>query len=239
MCVSLQLHRADPKPEDAMDFINKHLTGPVNADEFSSMKENLSKLTEDMETMKSDLNKIQDLVKKILPEQPSTVEEKSNTNESLNSMENNVGDASYIPALSDDSSLIFEQTLMDASQLDANMYVDEHNDSTEIDGENTSQVKEELDGSTEGYTMEIVELDVVDTKGSLDTTIATANDDSKAEEDMQFDDIDAESGQTSTPEPVSVHDGTDDKLADTGVSDMDVKIEQMPIYLKEEDCEEM
>lgn len=230
--VSLQLYKADPKPKDAMQFIGEQLYGSIDADEFRNMKENLSKLTEDLETMKAGFNKMQNMMTKFLPEQPMTVDEQGNTNKSL-SMENNIGDSSHISML-DDSSLVFEQTL-------TNMQADERNDTTEIDGANTSQVNEDPNESAEGFTMEYVELDVVDSKGSLDTTIVAASDSIKTEEDMQFDDIDAESVQTSTPEPEPEPKTepveTTEKLADAGLSK--IKIDELPIVLKEDDCENL
>lgn len=230
------MYKSDPKPKDAMQFIREHMTQTVDSDEFRNIKENLSKLNEDMEAMKANVHKITSIITKLLPEQPSIDEIPTNMNASMSSsmsMENNVGDVSHISML-DDNSLIFDESSSNVNQSSETMPTVEVNEAIGMDTMDASQAKEKRNDSAQGYTIEIIELDVVDTKDSLDTTIATASQGMKVE-DMQIDDVGCESVVTSTPEKT-----TTDKLNDVRVSDMDIKIEDLPIYMKDEnDCEEL
>lgn len=131
--------------------------------------------------------------------------------------------------MSDDSSLIFDEKKGNADELNTTMQSEDLNASN-IDMENTSQCEDPVNISMQGFTMEIVEVDVVHTKGPLDQTIATAS-----QEDMQFDEFSSDSLViTSTQETVPI-----EKLSDTSVDNIQDKIEELPVVIKGEDTEEM
>lgn len=215
-----------------MQFIREHMTRTVDADEFQNMKENLGKLNADMELMKASINNITNMITKQFPDQPS-IDEIANMNvntsmSSLGSMDNNVGDTSHISILNDNS-LIFDESISGVNDFSETMPTIEINDSIGIDTMDESQGKEDLNGSIEGYTMEIVELDVVNTKSLLDTTIATASQGVKVEA-MQIDEVGCETIVINTLETSAT-----DESQDGEVSDTNIKIEYLPIFMRDED----
>lgn len=223
----------DPKPDDAVQYIRQRLSGTVDADEFQCMKQCLGKLNEDVGKLKDDITKIANMVVKLLPDDPAHVEVAKNTSWT-SSLDNNIGNFSHVSML-DESSLIFDETLVNADvDLNATIQTEDLNGSS-IETANTSQSKDELNDSMQGFTMEIVEVDVVQSKGLLDQTITTASQEDKAIEDMQIDEIATESVVvTSTPEVTTI-----EKLTDTSVANIDIEIAELPIIIKDEECEEM
>ncbi|XP_055304451.1 uncharacterized protein LOC129569555 isoform X2 [Sitodiplosis mosellana] len=221
-----KLHTADPKPENPIQFIRKRLSDPIDAEEFRCMKQSLGKLNEDMGQMKADVTKISNIVSKLLPNHATDVDQ--NVNVSVPSMENNVGDSSHISML-DDSSLIFDQTNDD--DLNSTMHIGDepHLNCSDTDAVDSSQSKDAIDDSAEGFTLEIVEVDVVN-KSSIDLSI-----DEKAIEEMQVDDsILEELAMTSTPETTAITEPT----TDANLAEPCVNIDELPIVFKEEDSEE-
>lgn len=228
----LQLHTADPKPDDAMQFIRKRLSEPIDAEEFHCMKQSLSKLNEDMGQMKADMTKISNMVSKLMPDQQTDVDQ--SVAMSVLSMENNVGDTSHISML-DDSSLIFDQTVSNSSDLNATMHTDHEPqlNCSDIDAVNSSQSKDSLNDSAQAFTMEFVEVDVVNKSSILDLSSVCQD------EKMQVDEnVVDEMTVTSTPE-TTITTATDpvvEKPTDTYLTELN--IEQLPIVFKEEDSEE-
>lgn len=226
----LQLHTADPKPDDAMDFIRKRLSEPIDAEEFHCMKQSLSKLNEDMGQMKADMTKISNIVSKLLPDQSNDCEQ-SVANVSVLSMENNVGDTSHISML-DDTSLIFDQSVSNESDLNTTMHTDQEPqlNCSDIDAVNLSQSKDALNDSAQAFTMEFVEVDVVNKSSNL-----TGSQD----ETMQIDEsVVDDMNVTSTPETTmtTATDSAVEKPTDAYLTELN--IEQLPIVFKEEDSEE-
>lgn len=223
--VCLQLHNADPKPDDAMQFIRKRLSEPIDAEEFHCMKQSLGKLNEDMGQMKADLTKISNMVSKLLPDQPNDIEQSVNV--SVLSMENNVGDTSHISML-DDTSLIFDQSVTNASDVNTTMHTDDEPqlNCSDIDAVNSSQSKDAINDSAQEFTMEFVEVDVVNKSSILE--LSTESQDEK----MQIDEsVVNEVTVTSTPE-------TTITTATDAAVETELNIEQLPIVFKEEDSEE-
>lgn len=237
----MQLRKIDPKPEDAMQFISKRLCEPIDADEFRCMKQNLGKLNEDMGQVKAEITNLSNMVSKLLPNHPTDVDQGANV--SIPSMENNVGDTSHITMLND-SSLIFDQTMStNVDDLNSPMQLiqpcntpcnESQLNCSDIDAVNALQSKDALDDSAAGFTMEFVEVDVVN-KSSLDLSLSQ---DDKAIEEMQVD-LD-ESAMTSTPETTvatnALATATEGKLSDKSFAELN--IDELPIVFKGEDSQE-
>ncbi|XP_031636585.1 uncharacterized protein LOC116349336 isoform X2 [Contarinia nasturtii] len=232
------LHNTNPKPENAMQFIRKRLdqTESIDADEFHCMKQCLSKLNEDVSQMKADMTKISNLVSKLLPDDISANNEiDPSVNMSVPSMENNAGDGSQITML-DDSSLIYDQTVINSTvDLNATMQTDDSNyeqqsNGTHIDALNVSQSKDDNSVGS-GFIMEIVEVDVVNKSMSNSSLInyTTENQENeKVIEEMQVDEIAPES-VTVTSTPIKC-----EHMANANGSNMDIKIEDLPIIFKDD-----
>lgn len=228
----LQLQNADPKPENPIQFIRKRLSDPIDADEFRCMKQSLSKLNEDMGQMKADVTKIANIVSKLLPSHRMDVN--PSVNDSVPSMENNVGDGSHISML-DDSTLIFDQTATSDHDLNSTMHsVDEPQlNCSDTDAVNSSQDKDSTSDSAQAFTLEIVEVDVMN-KSSLDLSMAS-QDEKMASEEMQMDESTSdEVTMTSTPETTAIT----EPVTDTHLTDTNVNIDELPIVFKEDNSEE-
>lgn len=155
--LSLQLRKCDPKPNDPVQFIRKRLAEPtIDVEEFHCMKQSLIQMNHDMGQLRADITKIANIVSKLVPAHVRAAEMESSPNDS---MVNNVGDESHISML-DESSLIFDetmnQTVINSAELDTTM----NTVSTPPDTPNVSQ-DAKANGCPDGFTMEIVEVDVV------------------------------------------------------------------------------
>lgn len=222
ICI-LQLQNADPKPENPIQFIRKRLSDPIDGEEFRCMKQSLSKLNEDMGQMKADVTKISNIMSKLLPNQQLDVN--SSVDVSVQSMENNVGNNSRHISMLDDSSLIFDQTATDDNDLNSTMHsVDEPQlNCSNTDAVNLSQSKDSSKDSAHGFTLEFIEVDVVN-KSSLDLSMVSQ--DEKANEELTM---------TSTPETTAIT----EPVTDTQLADTNVNIDELPIVFKEENPEEL
>lgn len=198
---------------------------PIDAEEFRYMKQTLGKLNADMGQMKADMTKISNMVSKLLPNHPTNVDQCENV--SVHSLQNNVGDTSHISML-DDSSLIFDQS---ADNLNSTMHtVDEPQlDCTDSDVVNTSQSKDAHNNSVQGFTVEFVEVDVVN-KSSLDIS----SQEYKTVDEIQIDEnVLDELVTTSTPNETIT---TMEKSSNAHLAGLN--IEELPIVFKEENSEE-
>lgn len=154
----LQLRNCNPKPSDPIQFIRDHLiveAGAVttNADEMNTMKQNLVKLNDDICQMKDNLSKIARIVARLLPELPSNNE--AQIDDSLLSMENNVGDASHITML--DSSEDFDITTVNNS-MDSDISKLMASDQSSSDVLITSKI--DINEPLQDFTEEMIEVDV-------------------------------------------------------------------------------
>lgn len=245
----MQLHKADPKPENAMEFIRNRLTDPVSAEDFLRMKQNLGELNKDVGQMKADMTNISKMVSKLFPKKPmagtdgeagayaeaeTETEVATNVNMSItSSMANNVGDTSHLQVL-DDSSMIFDQTIVNPDDLNSTMQTDDEpsqlNDSVD-DAMNTSQSKDVPDDSAQNFTMEIVEVDVVN-KSSLNVTTESQEEEKEANENMQIDEI--------ALGPVIVTSTPDESATEnmTNAIVSSIQIEDLPIVFKDDSDEQ-
>lgn len=185
------------------------------------MKQSLGKLNEDMGQMKADVTKIANIVSQLLPNH-ATADVDQSANVSVPSMENNVGDSSHISML-DDSSLILDETVTKIDDsLNATMHtIDEPQlNCSNADAVNSPHSKDAVNDSTQGFTLEFVEVDVVN-KSSFD--LSTVSQDETVLEAM-----------TSTPETTTIM----GPLTDANVPESKINIDELPIVFKEEDSEE-
>lgn len=232
---NFQLHKTDPKPENAMQFIRKRLTTEaIDPEEFHSMKQCLSKLNEDVGEMKANMTKISNLVSKLLPDTANNDIDLS-VNTSVPSMENNCGDASHLTAL-DDSSMIFDETVVNANELNATMHTDDFSgdQSTRIDEPDASHSKG-VHGTVD-FTMEIVEVDVV-SKSMLNSSMLNLSNENQENEKVIEEipmEIVSESMMTSTRMKCDV----EHEIHASG-SNIGIKIEDLPIVFKDDSQEQL
>lgn len=151
----------------------------------------------------------------------STENDIENTSQSKDEL-NEAMDTSML----NDSSLIFDET-KNADELNVTVKSEDLSTST-IDMESTPQRNEVLNISMQGYIVEMVEVDVVESKGALDQTITTAS-----QENSQFFESDSML-ISSTQETAPTEEMTD--TSDVNIQD---KISELPIFMEENNSEEM
>lgn len=220
LSLSLQLRNCDPKPSDPMQFIRKRLAEPAfDADEFQSMKQSLIKLTDDMSQIQGTVSKIANIVSKLLP--PPNV--------STQSMENNAGDESHISML--DETMDFDETLNQTVINSADLHSAMQTSTNSSDASNASKSDENL----AGFTVEIVEVDVVQqsslpvSQESITTYTSTPNTSLNATQTSG-------SGQNGSSTDEST--GNTTPTSSESESQTKVDIENLPIVMKNENSAE-
>lgn len=254
-----QLHRADPKPENPLQFIYEHLFGP-----FVDLKENLERLNVDVTQLKTNMDKVMQLLPKETPSQENVAEmmpditidstshnasgkmngstsaqtENTVANASFDSMENNVGSISHI-SLKDDSSMIFDQSANQTMIMSSNDLHGTTDQSGNIDVVNTSRSTEKSDAPFKGFTMEFVEVDVIHQSHGSSSHISSSSQSNNTTEQMQIDDAIVESMTGDLPDKLlatSTPDHTlsdEDTVANESQIDTNIEdIEDMPIVMK-------
>lgn len=258
-----QLHRAEPKPENPLQFICEHLFGPfVDLKEVLRMKENLERLNVDVTQLKTNMDKVMQLLPKESPSQENVAEimpdipiestshnvngkmngsstatsvQTGNTvaNASFDSMENNVGSVSHI-SLKDDSSMIFDQSADQTMTLSSNDLHGTTDQSGNIDVGDTSQSTEKSDAPFKGFTMEFVEVDVIHQSHGLSSHISSSSRNDNTAEQMQVDDAIVESMTGDLPDKLLATSTPDHTL-----SDEDTVANESQIDTNIEDIEDM
>lgn len=263
-----QLHRAEPKPENPLQFICEHLFGPfVDLKEVHCMKESLERLNVDVAQLKTNMDKVMQLLPKESPSQENVAEmmpdipiestshngsstatsaQTGNTvaNASFDSMENNVGSVSHI-SLKDDSSMIFDQSADQTMISSSNDLHGTTDQSGNIDVGDISQSTEKSDAPFKGFTMEFVEVDVIHQSHGSSSHISSSSRSDNTAEQMQVDDAIVESMTRDLPDKLlatSTPDHTlsdEDTVANESQIDTNIEdIEEMPIVMKFDSKEE-
>lgn len=153
---SLQLHKANPKPVNPLQFVTERLNEPsIDAEEFRNLKRSFDLIKDDINQVKLNLAKVAKVLSKLVPDCDSLIDSNVLINNSSESMDNNVGDRSNISILND-SSLIYDdainKTVINSTDIDATLQAESSTPDT-----SANQTTEPL---AEGFTMEIVEVDV-------------------------------------------------------------------------------
>lgn len=242
----------------------KHSLSKLN-DDVAQLKADLDKLTKvvskilpeqsipvaDIEVIAKN-DSIMSTERNVQPTSSANIESTTEQS-SISSMENNIGGNSHISMLND-SSLIFDETLnqtvVDSTDLSetTDQSVNMQSKSSNIDVETTSESKEAMDASMQTFTVEFVEVDVVNqTNSSAEQFGSASQSDKTAVETMQMDDSTSTSQPasekmsnripiTSTPDHTLSEEET---LVDESQIDMNADIiENMPIIMKEESSED-
>lgn len=186
--------------------------------------------------------------------QPTSTTNIESTNEqsSISSMENNIGGNSHISMLND-SSLIFDETLnqtvVDSTDLSETMdqSVNMQSKSSNIDVETTLESEEALEASLQTFTVEFVEVDVVNQTNSSAEQFGSASQRDKTGETMQMDvsTVSSEAASDKLPNRIPITSTPDHTISEeeTLVDESQINInadiiENMPIIMKEESSED-
>lgn len=238
-CHILQLHKSEPKPENPILFLHDKLARSAMMDEIHGMKQILSQLGEDVSQMKADITKIANAISKLLPEHLSIVDSKGPGNDSAQSMENNAGHESHISEL-DDSSMLFDETMnnsVEDNHKNLQSAMKSGRNGSAADDSNEHQNEHTIDPSLPGFTLEYVEVDVVQNKSLQDEFMSTSPNKIAAEA-MQIDEM----VLNSTVEGGVIANTLNAQflVSETVPSELHKKmpLEELPIVMKEEDSEE-
>lgn len=235
----MQLYKSDPKPDNPIRFLHDKLAESANdMDELHGMKETLSKLTEDVSQMKADISKIASAISKFVPERSLVGEREETADDSAQSMENNASDESHLTELND-SSLLFDETMNssvgDCKNLQSTMQID--SDQNGIAAYDSNENKHPIRTSLEGFTLEFIDVDVVQNKSSQYGFMSPGQTKIEAEA-MQIDEMVLNSTVESDEVARTLNTQFSESQTVPNEPQEEMPLEELPIVMKEEDSEE-
>lgn len=233
----LQLQKADPKPENPLKFIHHGLSNSIDDnEEIVLLKDSVAKLVDNVGQIKADIAELTNIVSKLVSDKPAEHIEMT-LDVPMPSMKNvDAADCSDITFL-DDSSLIFDESPVNDDDLNSTIEIDDEPKLNYCDS-NAQQTKETPNDCAVGYTMEFVEVDVVNKSAiSFDLTPVSQHDETIDE--MHVDDMPSEQLTiTSTPEKIKMENDVDVTHDIEKMSNTNMQIEELPIVFRD-DFDEM